>query len=213
MITKKTQSRRNELRQRGPQPRIESGPRQELQLVSRTEHQPETLFSHNDIGYTTDGYAVIDGMYELSMATTSARTTFYARDIPDKEEKYERLYILNRGRGHTWEDDSGRKSAVRTEATLLRCDAILQSCEVPEWVRRSALRQIQRRDLRGYSRYYNGADGACVAFALVLLFDTPTEAEESKVASQAANVVPNFDESTVKKMIEYTFKKWTRSNS
>ena len=198
------QDRSSELKERGPPPRNESGPRQGP-LVSNTEYHPETLFTHNDIGYTSDGYAVIDGMFDLSMATTSAQTTFYAHDVPTRERLFDRLYLLNRGRGHTWEDDSDRKSAVRTEGMLLRCDAILQSCEVPNRARRAALRQVQRRDIRGYSRYYEGADGACVAFALTQLFDTPADAKDSEVASRAADVIPGLDESTVEKMIDYAF--------
>lgn len=192
-------------KQYGPPPRNEANCCQRLPLAQKAESQPEALFSHSDIGYTSDGYTVVDDLHDLSMATTSARTTFYARDVSDNRGLFDRLYVLNRGRGHTWEEDSYRKSAVRTEGMLLRCDAILQSFEVPNWVRRAALQRVRGQDLRGYSRYYQGSDGACVAFALILSFDTAREAKESEIASRAASVVPGFEESTVQKMIDYAF--------
>ena len=205
MIKNKPKHQRGGPKQYGPPPRNEMDCCRQPPSVQKAGYQPETLFTHSDIGYTSDGYTVIDDLHDLSMATTSARTTFYARDVSDNRELFNRLYVLNRGRGHTWEEDSYRKSAVRTEGMLLRCDAILQSCEVPNWVRRAALRQVRRQDLRGYSRYYEGSDGACVAFGLVVLFDTAREAKESEIASRAASVVPGFDEGIVQEMIEYAF--------
>lgn len=166
-----------------------------------------TLAAHSDVTWDGNEYSV-----EQTQEIVRFRTTFREYDIDssrqDRRKLFKRLWGLQTGRRQTWEDDNRRKTTVRREATFKHCDAILQSCEVPERIRRAALRKTVSNELRGFSRYYSGADGACVGFALMFMFDNKEEAESSWVADRAADSVPEFDEGTVKKLIDYVFENY-----
>lgn len=136
------------------------------------------------------------------------RTTFRSNDAESRQDFFNRVWKYQVGRGHSWENNVQQKNIVRDDATWKRCDAILQSCEVPELERESALRTTLSRDLQGFSGHYKGADGACIGFALVELFGSPEEAKESWVAERAADTVPEFNHDTVENLIDYVFRKY-----
>lgn len=166
-----------------------------------------TLVAHSDVTWDGNEYSV-----EQTQGIVGFRTTFREYDIDSSRQNrrklFKRLWGLQTGRRQTWEDDNRRKTTVRREATFKHCDAILQSCEVPEWIRRAALRKTVSNELQGFSRYYSGADGACVGFALMFMFDNKEEAKSSWVADRAADSVPKFDQSTVENLIDYVFENY-----
>lgn len=172
----------------------------------RTEGK--VLFSHADAHSDTHERHVT-----LPDKITGHRTTFHTYDIDsdDQEQRklFDRLWKLQVGRGHTWENK--QKHIVRQDATWKRCDAILQFCEVPELEREVALRATLSRDLQRFSRHYKGAAGACIGFALFEMFDDPGLAKRSWVAQTAVDAVPGFDRGTVHKLIDYVFNKYDKS--
>lgn len=149
--------------------------------------------AHADIGPTGEVWA--RHRYSgANVSVSAARTTFYVRDISPikrrRRQQFNRLWKLQNNRGHTYEEDSPAKTVARKDAVWKRCDAILQSCEVPEWAKTWALEQVLNRNLNSFSRHYAGADGACVGFALLALRETPADAKETWVADAASEVVP-----------------------
>lgn len=143
---------------------------------------------------------------------SEARTTFHAEDIDDrkKERRWERLWRLHHNRGHAW-DDYG-KTTVRNDATFRRCTAILQQCEVPNWSENVATSRVIYEDITGFSRHYAGADGACIGFALLELYDDPNEARESFFAHRASDVIPGLDTEDVDGLVDYVFRKYGGSS-
>lgn len=145
------------------------------------------------------------------------RTTFHVWDADideingvkrTKRQRLNQQWKYQTGRGHTWDGDPYDKNIVRRDAQWKRCDAILQQCGVKEWERKRALNWIVSEELQGFSSHYAGADGACVGFALLVLFKAAEEAKRSWVAEQAAEVVPEFDSETVSKLVDYVFRKY-----
>lgn len=167
--------------------------------------------THADIGPTGEVWP--RRRYSGANASVSAaRTTFYVRDISPttrrRRQQLNRLWKLQNNRGHTYEEDSPAKTAARRDAVWKRCDAILQSCEVPEWAKTWALEQVLHRNLNSFSRHYVGADGACVGFALLALCENPTDAKETWIADAAPEVVPGLDEHEIASLIEFVFRKY-----
>jgi hypothetical protein len=164
----------------------------------------KVLFSHADAYYDSHERHIAP-----ASKVTGHRTTFHSYDIDhDNQEQrklFDRLWKYQVGRGHTWEE---RENIVRKDEIWKRCDAILQSCEAHEWEREIALRMTISEDLQGFSRHYAGTDGACVGFALLQMFESTEEAEDSWVAKKAADAVPKFDSSTVKDLVDYVFRKY-----
>lgn len=148
----------------------------------------------------------------VNTPVSAARTTFYVRDIDptrqSRRSQFNRLWKLQTGRGHTYEEDSPGKNAARNDAVWKRCDAILQSCEVPSWAKNWALEQILNRNLNSFSRHYAGADGACVGFVLLALCENPTDAKETWIADAAHDAVPGLDENKIESLIEFVFRKY-----
>jgi len=153
-----------------------------------------------------------NGDAKHAIVRTPARTTFHTNDIDahddQKRRKYERLWRTQMGFRQTYENDSRQKTRVRENATRMRCDAILQFCETPAWVRKRVVSQVYQRALQGFSRHYQGADGACIGFALLELCESPVEAKDTWLARRAKEAVPGFDEETVSRLVDYVFRKY-----
>jgi len=167
--------------------------------------------THADIGPTGEVWARC--RYSGANASVSAaRTTFYVRDIIPinrrRRQLFNRLWRLQNNRGHTYEEDSPAKTVARKDAVWKRCDAILQSCEVPEWAKTWALEQVLNRNLNSFSRHYAGADGACVGFALLVFCESPTDAKETWIADAAPKAVPGLDEDEIESLVEFVFRKY-----
>ena len=167
------------------------------------ERENKLIHEHSDMLYTGkkwDQTTNNKGVYG-----SSARTTFRSFEAQSSDQqKYDDLWTLQMGFGQTYED--GRcKSRVRDDATWKLCDAVLQQCEVPDWERHMAIRNVLHRDLRGFSSNYNGADGACLGFALMELCDCPEAAQDCWVADQAVDALRDFDRQKVEALISYVF--------
>lgn len=180
----------------------------EAQLRARQNYANK---EHADVGPTGE---VWDRTRDSGVNTpvSTARTTFYVRDIdPSKRrrrQQFDRLWKLQTGRGHTYENNSPAKTVARNDAVWKRCDAILQSCDVPGWAKTWALEQVFNRNLNSFSRHYAGADGACVGFALLAFCESPTDAKETWIADAAHEVVPGLGEDEIASLIEFVFRKY-----
>jgi len=105
---------------------------------------------------------------------TSARTTLYAREADDdKEERYKLFFCLQHGRQHPYERQSNGYSEgwdgqkVRQEDVWKSCRAhiIASRAGVNDPVKEWAVQKVMQENLNGFSRYYEGIDGAAVGFA------------------------------------------------
>ncbi|WP_127341362.1 hypothetical protein [Halorubrum sp. 48-1-W] len=170
------------------------------------ERESKIIYKHADMIHTGERWDQTTNT--AGITGSSARTTFRAKEADSSSNlNYDRMWVYQMGRGQTYED-SRRKDAVRKDATWKRCDAILQSCDIPKWVRDITLGKVLKRDLYGFSRHYNGADGACVGFALLELCDDPEEAEDCWVVNRAVEVLHDFDQQKVESLISYVFRKY-----
>ena len=182
--------------------------RREAQLRARQNYANR---EHADVGPTGDVWNRTRHA-GVNTPVSAARTTFYVRDIHPikrrRRQQFDRLWKLQNNRGHTYEKDSPAKTVARKDAVWKRCDAILQSCEVPSWAKSWALEKVLNRNLSGFSRHYAGADGACVGFALLALCENPTDAKKTWIADAAHDVVPGLDEDEIASLIEFVFRKY-----
>lgn len=173
----------------------------------------QTVSGRTDLWYSKGEWQLYTESRSCHMKS-EAKTTFRSFDADTRQQKkfFDRLWRYQMGRGHRYVDDNKKKTFVRRDATRKRCDAILQSCDVPRWARSISLAQVSRRNLNNFSRYYAGADGACIGFALLALCNNPDEAKRLWVADKAPEVVPGFDDDTVSSLIDYVFRKYGRDN-
>lgn len=151
--------------------------------------------------------------YQSSFGTLSkAKTTWSLNDVTGykQRQKFKRLYRLQHNRGGDpsvaqREYDEGHKIRQKRSDRYIRADAILQGHEVRDASQRYALRKVMQEDLRGFNSHYAGADGACLGFALLHQYDTPSAAKNSYVADKARETGFEFD---IEALIDYTFKKY-----
>jgi hypothetical protein len=137
---------------------------------------------------------------------TPARTFFDPLDARSDIWYWKKLrqYHLNTRRA--WDEYS--KYTLRDSAIYGRARAILQSCAVPKWAGKIAAKQTVNRNLNGFSRHYQGVDGACIGFALLLLYDAPADAKESYIVDFASSEIPDLDEEDLKGLVDYVFRKY-----
>lgn len=174
-------------------------------------YQPQVLSDRADAQYTDKGWrstsSVSADVPELS--PSSARTTFYPRDLEKSVQFRNRLTLFNRLWERQWnrgQKEVGDNNLVRKEAMLRHCDSVLQQCEVHGWARQFALKQVQVQNIKNYNSHYLGADGACVGFAVYRMYSSKEEAIDSYVARRAADVLPGLDKDGVTNLIDYTFR-------
>ena len=141
-----------------------------------------------------------------SPARTTWLTTDLDSDAPQqKRQRYNRRHSLQHGRGHTYEGYEGQRVHQQTIDKYLRCDAILQWCEVNDATRSWVLKKLMTDDLRGFNAHYKGADGAAIGFALVAEYDSPSVAKTSHIAAIAGRILSiNMDT-----LVDYVFRKWS----
>ena len=146
-------------------------------------------------------------------AATTAQTSFHAMDAPSQfEGLYNRLFLLQHGRQHPYERVangysegwSGQKVRIEHSYNVTRARTILSNVGVggpiAEWV----ARQISIHDLQGFSRYYEGVDGAAIGFATLAKYDDVDMAKESYLATEAETYLGVDGE----KLIEYVWRKY-----
>lgn len=136
---------------------------------------------------------------------SSAQTSFHSNQADDKD-KYDRLWIYQHGRGQT-PDGHGRKTTPK-DATARLAKTILCQCEVVEWARSTSVRRVMRENLNAFSRHYCGAEGACIGFALLKMYDTAEEASDSSYANRASEVIPELDDEDIVNLVDFIFRKY-----
>lgn len=136
-------------------------------------------------------------------ATSPARTTFYAREADD-EQKFDRLFALQHGRGHTYEGWVGQRVRQEDEFTHRRALVILSQADITGWVRDKTIWRLTTENLSGFSRYYEGIDGACLGFATLYLYPALDEALESYLVDTAEELIEVDGE----KLLKYVWGKY-----
>ena len=144
----------------------------------------------------------------------STRTTFRSWDTEDKEKfsKFNKFHKIHHGRqipaerhpnGYSegWDGQKVRQEDVG--AYCLATVVLSQAGVTGYWLRRVAKRVV-RENLNGFSRYYRGAIGAALGFAMLELHDDVTEAKESRIATVASEKYDLDGE----KLAEYVFRKY-----
>lgn len=148
------------------------------------------------------------GAYEYNPrfpSQSSARTSFHSNEADDKD-KYDRFWVYHHGRGRT-PDGRGRKT-VRKDATARLAKTILCQCEVTEWAKSASVRRVMRENLNAFSRHYCGAEGACIGFALLEMYDTAEKASDSFYAKRASEVIPELDDEDIVNLVDFVFRKY-----
>lgn len=144
---------------------------------------------------------------------TSARTTFYAWDADDADEKqYDVLFCLQHGRQHPAEPRieeysepwGGQKVRQEDVFTYCRADTILSRAEVTGFPRERAVRRTVRENLNGFSRYYEGADGAAIGFATLYMYDSRQAALDSYLVDEAERML----DVDGKKLVAYVWREY-----
>jgi len=144
--------------------------------------------------------------YPSFPACSPARTTFYATDAEewDKRGKFARLWKLQHGRGHTYEDWDGQRIRPETVFTYRRARVILSQAGVRKQLRESVARRVVRENLTGFSRHYQGLDGAAIGFAALYQYATKEIAMNSYLVDKAEELLGIDGE----QLIDYVWRKY-----
>lgn len=185
-------------------------------FIQGYQHHASELYQRADC-LTPEGRCLVWGQDQDITDTVTiipVRTTFYSNDLPRgdhrRRRKFDRLWKKQMSRAHTWDDDL--RNIVREEEKLVRCAAILQQCNAPKWVWKPVVSRIHQTNLNCFSRHHEGADGACIGFALLLMHDHPAEAKTTEIAKLAAETIPSLDEDTVERVIDYVFREYEENS-
>lgn len=146
---------------------------------------------------------------------TGARTTLHANsdEVDDEnEEFYDKLFLLQHGRQHPAERRSNGYSEgwdgqkVRQENVWKYCRArvILSQAYVTGLNREEALQKVMQENLNGFSRYYEGIDGAALGFATLYKYDDVEDAKNSYLVDKAEEMLGIDGE----KLVEYVWRKY-----
>lgn len=136
-------------------------------------------------------------------ACTSARTSFYARQAWNTH-LYDRLFPLQHGGGHTYEGWDGQRVRPKDRDDFRRAHAILSQAGVNGPVRDWTVQKVMREDLQGFSRYYEGLDGAVIGFATLYKYDDAEMAKESYLVDEAESLLDIDGE----KLVDYVWRKY-----
>lgn len=136
-------------------------------------------------------------------AQTRARTTFWATDAENAvdEEKFEKLWALHHGRGHTYEGWDSQRVRQENVFTYRRARVILSQAEVGGCIRELVARRVVQENLNGFSRYYQGLDGAAIGFASLYEYETEELALDSHLVARSEELL-GIDG---KKLIKYVW--------
>lgn len=142
---------------------------------------------------------------------TSARTTLWAKDA-DEQERYEVLFLLQHGRQHPAERRANGYSEgwdgqkVRQEDVFKFCRAhvILSQAGVKEPIKGWAVQRVMQESLQGFSRYYEGIDGAALGFATLCKYDDVEMAKGSYLVDEVEEMLGVDGEN----LVEYVWGKY-----
>ena len=136
-------------------------------------------------------------------ACSKARTTFYAREAWDTH-RFERFSSLQHGRGHTYEGWDGQRVRQEHVFTHQRASVILSQAESDPFVKEQARSRVVQESLQGFSRYYEGIDGAAIGFATLYKYDNVEMAKDSYLVDEAEEMLGIDGE----KLVEYVWRKY-----
>ena len=131
-------------------------------------------------------------------ACTSARTTLHSQDADDdRREQYDVFFLLQHGRQHPAErrvngySEGWDGQKVRTENVwkYYRAHIILSRAGVHDLVKEWAVKKVMTEELQGFSRYYQGIDGAALGFATLYKYDDEAMAKDSYLVDEAEEIL------------------------
>ncbi len=136
-------------------------------------------------------------------ACTSARTSFYARQARNPR-LYNRLFPLQHGGGHTYEGWDGQRIRPKDREDYRRSHAILSQVDVTNHVKELAVEKVMQENLTGFSRYYEGLDGAALGFATLYKYDDVETAKDSYLVDEAEEMLGVDGE----KLVDYVWREY-----
>lgn len=180
--------------------------------------QPLALDEHLDLGSKSwENVQKDKQQYDIKSSfppCTTAKTTFYAKDAEeeDHEELFDVLFCLQHGRQHPAEPRvegysepwDGQKVRQEDVFTYRRADTILSRANVPSFARKKAARRVVQENLNGFSRYYEGVDGAALGFATLYMYDYLDTAVDSYLVDEAERLLDVDGE----KLVAYVWRKY-----
>lgn len=144
---------------------------------------------------------------------TSARTTLHSRDADDyRRERYEVFFLLQHGRQHPAERRAngysegwdGQKVRPENVWKFYRAHIILSRAGVNHPFDEWAVQMVMQEDLQGFSRYYEGIDGAALGFATLYKYDDVEMAKDSYLVDEAEEMLDVDGE----KLVDYVWREY-----
>jgi hypothetical protein len=144
---------------------------------------------------------------------TGARTTFHSNDVGyDRRERYDTFFCLQHGHQHPKERRAngysegwdGQKVRPENVWKFYRAHIILSRAGVGDPFEEWTVQMVMRKDLQGFSRYYEGIDGAALGFATLYKYDDVAMAKDSYLVDEAEEMI-NVDG---EKLVEYVWRKY-----
>lgn len=138
---------------------------------------------------------------------STARTTFYAREADgEKEEKYDKLFLLHHGRQHPAErrpngfDEEWEGQKVRQEDVwkFRRASLLISRVGITDPIKRWAVQRLMRENLKWFNASHQGIDGAAIGFAALYKYDEAEKAKESDLVDRAEDILGLDGEKLVK---------------
>lgn len=144
-------------------------------------------------------------------ACTSARTTFWAKEADDQEQ-YNVFFRLQHGRQHPAERRpngysegwDGQKVRPENVWKFYRANIILSQANVNGAIKESAVQKLMSENLQGFSRHYEGIDGAAIGLATLYKYDNKAAAKDSYLVDEAEQML-GVDG---KMLVDYVWRKY-----
>lgn len=144
-----------------------------------------------------------------------AETTFYDDDVngasllgkrwDSRSHKFDRLWKLQHGRGHTFEEwDDSHRIRSGDRAQYRRARIVLARADVGGQFRDAAIQRVMTENISGFNRYYRGVIGAALGFAALYRYETLDEATDSRLAEIAEEIF-NVE---ADRLFEYVWQKY-----
>lgn len=152
-------------------------------------------------------------------APSPAETTFYVDRLIDRtlhgkrwdsrSHKFNRLWKLQHGRGHTFEEwNDSHRIRPDDRSQYHRARIILARAEIAGPFRDAAIQKVMTENINGFNRYYKGVIGAALGFAGLYRYETVAEATDSylgDIAEESFNV-------DAEGLFEYVWRKYGGDN-
>ena len=133
-------------------------------------------------------------VYAVARPCAYGQNCPYGRDPNSSQQArnvrlYNRLFPLQHGGGHTYEGWDGQRIRPNDREDYRRAHAIISQVDVTNSVKEWTVQKVMQENLTGFSRHYEGLDGAALGFATLYEYGNAEMAKDSYLVEEAGEML------------------------